>query len=472
MSLDNYVDQLVLRRDGTVATVTGHSGGWLLLDGDVDDSALPNEVMMLSLNCEDHIIVDMAMAFGIDVLAAQRVPDLARKAIVQAENRYCALQTIPHPTIDKAYLTILGSDTVGRYRVSVKPEKGSSYELQLTEKSIEVFEMKGTLPMAEAKVNWQIGDVVMLADKVIQLKSQTDTDWTYLDVDTHQEGQCTVDAPLTALPKVVQDTIRFGIEYRERNEEYKKQDAHVDSLLANVSVLEKENDTLKSQLEQAKSASRSDQLQKLQTELDQERSNHHTTQDALTNLAEQYATLQESAAKEHLEVMELRKKVTAPAPVASPEPTKAYEAKIILSTGEADLERMWNTDWTLYHSQFVGETLKTVWKKFNKLDDTPDEPKKAITAVSPDDDTEDIIVPIVPIADVGFKSVDAPIVVPEAIPQSNNNLPVGRIGKALMAHGVDAVTGALDAEVTLAGHFARQDDVPIKQFLPEGVVTS
>jgi hypothetical protein len=119
--------QVVLRRDGTVAPVTGVVTGqmndWLEL-GDVDESTLPDEVMPLDPHLPDELLVRQARSFGIDPTAARRVPDKLRQCLArQTSAAYGVGDVIRFG--DKS-LTIKDRTDDG-FIVKVKPSDGRSF---------------------------------------------------------------------------------------------------------------------------------------------------------------------------------------------------------------------------------------------------------------------------------------------------------------------------------------------------------
>ena len=441
MSGDNFLQQIVVRRDGSVAEVTGISDGWLILDGSVDDSALPGEVFIVPDYAEDDTVTDLALAFGVDPLQAARVPDLARMKRAQAGYAYTVLQVVNHPTVDGAYLTILGVTDALRYRAKVKPEKGSSYEMLLSEASVRKFETEGVLPVKD-ELDYKPGDVVRLGkgDAVIILKQRTETHWHYIDPLTGDPGKVELSETLFPTSATVQTVIKTLFEA--------KSDKTIDSLRAEVSSLHK-------QLDDAQEANQSAEVQKLSKELETERRKHQDTQQALVDLTEEYEAVREDAAKKSLDLMRLSKEKTS-MPVSTPAAAIVpVECKILPITGEAEFQKLWSQGWTCEHMQFTHDgKVRSVWRK----DNTP--------PASGNDSDANAEVPINPVANAGFKAVK--IEVPEEVEQPANML--GKYGTALMNHGFERTRVGMDAELELAVRKATgtYPQKPIMKFLPGG----
>jgi hypothetical protein len=448
-----------MRRDGTVAVVTDISDGWLLLDDDVDNSALPNEVHIVNLNCEDHIITDLALSFGIDPLKAKKVPDLARQKVSQSAYAYRALQVVAHPTIDKAYLTILSISEYGRYKVRVKPEKGSSYEQCLSEASIRTFEREGILPMVEdGQVNRKVGDVVMVGLKVLILTEDKGDDWSTVDPVTGETGTVAASANMVAQPKLISEAMKTLYDKTIANEPSKTEKDVIVSLRAENTSLHKQLDAANNLLQS--NEAESGDVRKLNDTLAQVRDELASTKSALTLKSDLYDDLED----DYLTLKEKVASGTVQMPTSSMKP---YECKIMQNTGEDEFERLWADGWTCYHVDFndYGK-VRSVWKKFNRFEQDMSAPYDEQSVDASEINTNKLFDAAL------YDGIPVPeeilVTVPAVKTPPANKVTLGRYGTALATHGVEKVKEAMDAEVQLAVLEATDgyEAPPIAQFLP------
>jgi hypothetical protein len=325
--------------------------------------------------------------------------------------------------------------------VKVKPEKGGSYEMLLSEASVRKFETEGVLPVKD-ELDYKPGDVVRLGkgDAVIILKQRTETHWHYIDPLTGDPGKVELSETLSPTSATVQTVIKTLFEA--------KSDKTIDSLRAEVSSLHK-------QLDDAQEANQSAEVQKLSKELETERKKHQDTQHALVDLTEEYEAVREDAAKKSLDLMRLSKEKTS-MPVSTPAAAIVpVECKILPLTGEAEFQKLWSQGWTCEHMQFTHDgKVRSVWRK----DNTP--------PVSGNGSDANAEVPINPVANAGYKPVK--LEVPTEVEQPANML--GKYGTALMNHGFERTRFGMNAELERAVRKATgtYPQKPIMKFLPGG----